>query len=73
MKKPTLEDTLMAYRYLYYVKVQPAIRDSEYDALERKFHETNVNDSSPMNKPGSDLESSYTEGQKELAAKFSKR
>lgn len=31
---PTLEEFLMALRYLYYVKGEPALTDMDYDLLE---------------------------------------
>lgn len=61
-----METLIMALRYRYYVLSDPAIPDAVYDSLERKARSI-LPDDSPVQGLGSDLESSYTEEQKELA------
>jgi NAD-dependent DNA ligase len=53
---------IMAHRYLYHVKGTPAISDYDYDRMEWSYE--HKNGELP---PGSNLESSYTEEQKEIA------
>lgn len=55
----TLEQLLMAHRYLYYVVAMPVISDSDYDKLE-SFACQHLPKGSPMHEPGSDLASSYS-------------
>lgn len=62
----SIEDLCMAHRYLYYVKGTPAISDFEYDNLEKEALKT-VPENSPLRNPGSDLESSYSNEQQQLA------
>lgn len=67
MSDPELE--CMAHRYLYYVLGRPVITDAEYDQLEIVAR-SKCAKSSPLNNPGSDLESSYSEESKALAFKL---
>ncbi len=62
MTPTELETEVMAHRYLYYVEATPVISDYEYDQLESKARMVCPRDS-PINEPGSDLTSSYTEDQ----------
>ena len=61
-----LERQVMAHRFLYYVLSSPILTDAEYDALERDFLSKTEEDS-PVRRPGSDLESSYTKDETALA------
>lgn len=54
-----LADVCLAHRYLYYVLNEPIISDMEYDILEKEARKTADGDHQ-INKPGSDLKSSYT-------------
>lgn len=53
-----LEQRLMAYRYAYYVQCDPIITDAEYDRLDKAVMPWLPKDS-PLQRPGSDMESSY--------------
>ena len=59
------EDIVAAHQYLYYVLATPVWSDYEYDMFCR--------DNNIDSKGGSDLESSYTEEQKQLARKLLNR
>lgn len=63
----SLENIVMAYRYLYYVKGTPAVPDWMYDEVESEARQL-LPETSPVHLPGSDLESSYTENQINLAS-----
>lgn len=63
---PTLEDLCMAFRFAYYVEGRPLITDAKYDVLEDLARKV-LPPSSPMQSPGSDLRSSYTTRQQDLA------
>lgn len=54
-----LEANVMAHRYLYYVCCTPVLQDYDYDALERVAC-SRLPETSPVHKPGSDLERSYS-------------
>jgi NAD-dependent DNA ligase len=60
-----LETILKAHQYLYYVLGTPVLTDREYDMWCR--------DNNLDSKGGSDLESSYTEEEKEIARGMLKR
>lgn len=62
----TLEDLIMVHRFLYYVENSPVISDYEYDILQRQA-DIFCDKDSPIHKVGSDLPSSYTDNQKQLA------
>jgi NAD-dependent DNA ligase len=66
---PTLEDLIMAHRYMYYVLADTRLLDHEYDILERQGRSL-LDEASSVHKVGSDLNSSYTPEQKELAWKI---
>lgn len=61
------EDTLMAFRFLYYVKAYTVIDDSRYDQAERAFMTKPGVDDSPLMSPGSDLDEDYPPHIKALA------
>lgn len=65
----TPEDIVMAHRYLYYCLSTPAVSDTVYDCLEREAL-VGAPESSPLNHPGSDLSSSYSDLQKEIAMRL---
>ena len=63
-----LERTLMAHRYLYYVECSAIISDAKYDRLDRVFLSMLSEDAeSPIKHPGSELRSSYSMDEIELA------
>ena len=53
-----IERTVLAHRYLYYVKALPILTDFDYDALEKEARKVLPPDS-PVHLPGSDLAASY--------------
>ena len=57
--KHSIQDVCMAHRYLYYVRNNPVISDFEYDMLEKEAVKDIPKDH-PLNKAGSDMESSYS-------------
>lgn len=63
------EKLALAHRYLYYIEFSPVITDFEYDMLEKKALEE-CDENSTLNKPGSDLKSSYSDEIIELAEKL---
>ena len=67
----TLEDLVMAHRYLYYVKCASVISDYDYDRLERVAMYV-TRPSSPVHQVSGDTEDSYTTNQKELSAILTK-
>jgi len=66
---PTVEQLVLAYRYLYYVESDSPIPDSVYDNLERKAR-AECSPESDVHKLGSSLSSDYSEEVKELARKI---
>lgn len=71
------EQTLMAHRYLYYVKHTPVIPDYWYDKLDSEFLEKvpetiNV-PQSPIHVPGSSIPESYSADEIKLANKLLKK
>lgn len=62
----SLENTILAHRYLYYVKSTPVISDYEYDILEKEA----IKEIPDLNTISSDLESSYSEEVKNIANKL---
>lgn len=68
-KLKTIELCLMAYRYAYYIECRPIIVDRHYDLLEGGVRQWLPEDS-PIQRVGSDLESSYTPEIRELARKL---
>lgn len=66
---PTIEDLVMAHRYRYYVVCDPVLPDHIYDVLERQARVI-LPDTSPVQRVGSDLTSSYTKEQIALANKL---
>lgn len=62
----TLEQQVLAHRFLYYVLDDPAISDFEYDRLERRARSLLPLDS-PVHGVGSSLRSSYPEEIEALA------
>jgi NAD-dependent DNA ligase len=66
---PTLEDVIMAHRYMYYVLADTRLLDHEYDILERQGRSL-LDEASSVHKVGSDLDSSYTQQQKDIAWKI---
>ncbi len=66
-----IEKIVMAHRYLYYVKCEPILSDYAYDLLENQALRI-VESNSPINSPGSSLESSYSQEIKDLANSFLK-
>lgn len=62
----TLEDLVMVHRYLYYVLCSPVLTDAEYDVLQRQA-DIFCDASSPAVQVGSELASSYTPQQKQIA------
>lgn len=65
-----LETLVLAHRYLYYVCNTPVISDLEYDILEKQAMKL-LPESSQVFRPGSDLESSYTQEVKDKASELS--
>ena len=68
-----MERLLMAHRYLYYVECSPTLRDSEYDSIDRVFLQLvpmGGELESPLHHPGSELRSSYTTDEIELAKRL---
>ena len=65
----TLEDAVMAARYLYYVKATPALSDWEYDGLEHVARMI-CPKTSKIHEAGSDSASSYSKKQIEIANKM---
>lgn len=61
------ETRAMAHRYLYYVEASPVIPDSDYDALDAAILPW-LAPESPLHKPGSSLQESYTPEQRRCAA-----
>lgn len=73
-----LEDSILAHRYLYYVKNNPILTDIQYDKMEHEAKEFDgIPKSSDLYKPGSDKEESYPPHVRALAMyllfKYSKR
>lgn len=66
---PSIEDLVMAHRYMYYVLAETVLPDHQYDILERQGRLL-LPDTSPVQRVGSDLSSSYTEYQINLARKL---
>jgi NAD-dependent DNA ligase len=60
------EVEVMAHRYLYYVLTEPALPDLVYDVLEREARAV-LPDTSPVQRVGSCLPSSYTDEHKQRA------
>lgn len=65
----TLEDFIMAHRYLYYCVNSPQISDSRYDVIESAALRV-LPESSAIRKTGSSFESDYSEAQKQIAKKL---
>jgi len=63
---PSIEDLLMAHRYLYYVIGANVLSDYEYDVIERHAR-TILPKTSPIQGVGSSLPTSYNEYQIMLA------
>lgn len=55
----SIENLVLAHRYLYYVENNPIISDYEYDILEKKALKV-CDEDSPLHNPGSDLMDSYS-------------
>lgn len=68
-RKKELELQVMAHRYMYYVECNPMFTDWQYDHLQ-KLADAHCPPESPVHKVGSDLAESYTEEQREYAAKI---
>lgn len=64
---PTIEDLVMANRYLYYVEAYPVLEDHIYDVIERQARVI-LPAESPVHGVGSSLPSSYSNDQIKLAA-----
>lgn len=60
------ETRAMAHRYMYYVESDPVITDREYDLLDAAILPW-LPPESPLHKPGSSLEQSYTEEHRRCA------
>jgi len=60
------EILVLAHRYLYYVLNTPVISDRAYDELEKAAIKI-LPSTSDVNKPGSDLDSSYSQEVKDKA------
>jgi NAD-dependent DNA ligase len=69
MNPATLENEVMAHRYLYYVQSCPVISDYAYDLLEAKARAA-LPETSPVHGVGSDRAESYSQGQIALAKKW---
>lgn len=61
-----IEDQVMVHRYLYYCLGRPLLADHDYDLLEKRAMSV-VPDESPIHRPGSCLESSYSASVKATA------
>lgn len=66
VERTPLADILLAHRFLYYVRGTPVITDQEYDKLEKEAV-IGLAEDHPLQKPGSDLVSSYSDETKALA------
>jgi NAD-dependent DNA ligase len=58
IEKLNIPDQALVHRYLYYVLDNPVISDYDYDMLEKAARKL-VNESHPINSPGSSLRQSY--------------
>ena len=65
-----IEKIVMAHRYLYYVTCEPVLSDYDYDLLENQALKV-AKSNSPINNPGSSLDSSYSQEIKDLAMNLS--
>lgn len=65
----TLEDLVMAHRYLYYVLADTVVSDAVYDALERAARAA-LPAGSPVHGVGSSLAASYSPAQVALAGRL---
>lgn len=63
---PTIEDVVMANRYLYYVKAESFLSDREYDILER-VATCACGSESPVHHVGSSSKRSYSPEQIRVA------
>lgn len=69
--KVSLPELALAHRYLYYCLQKPVISDQEYDRLEKDAL-SQVDLHHPLNLPGSEMESSYSDTIKKIAKKLLK-
>lgn len=56
----SLEDLVLAHRFLYYVKCKPILSDREYDELEKEAC-VDLPPDSIVHEPGSDCTSDYSD------------
>lgn len=69
MNELSLPDQCMVHRYLYYVLNRPIISDYAYDQLEKQAL-VGIDENHPLNRCGSDSESSYSDEIKLIAKKI---